>query len=216
MTVDKATGETVATLGPRGEQTVVPGRVGCFVHSDTQNPQTTAWRRVWGAPDPQGNSDPSNYPYIETSIYVVTDGPTWTVRRRTSHRGWAEGPPPNVPHATEGGHPVRGNSSSETLATGLPSRSAAIQEATAVMEATSAIAPPAPPVATSPVEVSRAGESAARATHTLEYLTYHGTTGGAMAPQFDLAAVRVAANIEAVESAAPATCSIPDVGDGDT
>jgi len=207
---------TTATVGPTGEQVTVPEQVGAFEHHDTQNPQTTAWRRVWGDREPQGEGEPSNYPYIRTAIYVIASEGAWMVRRRTSNRGWSVQAPPNLPHAGSGGHPVHGDSTSETLATDLPSLAAAIQAAVDVMQAASAIAPPVPPVATSRVDVSRHGDRAVRATTSLEYLTYHDLQADAvMVEQVDLGAIHDAANVKTVRESTPDRCTVPTPPEGD-
>jgi len=207
--------ETTATVGPTGEQVTVPERVGAFEHHDTQNPQTTAWHRVWGDREPQGEGNPSNYPYIRTAIYVIVSEGTWTVRRRTSNRGWSVRPPRNLPHAGSGGRPVHGDSTSETLATDLPSLAAALQAAVDVMQAASAIAPPVPPVAISRVDVSRPGDRAVRATTSLEYLTYHDLQAdAAMVEQVDLEAIHDAANVEAVRESTPDRRTVPTPSEG--
>jgi hypothetical protein len=207
--------ETMATVGPHGEQVTVPERVGAFEHCDTRNPQTTAWHRVWGNRTPQGNGDPSNYPHVRTVIYVIASEGSWAIRRRTSNRGWSVQAPPNVPHASGGGHPVQSTSTSETLATALPSLAAALQTAVDVMQAASAIAPPIPPVAISPIQANRHGTRPVRATTTLEYLTYHGCHPGA-AMSVDLSAVHNAANIEAVQESTPDRCAVPTPAEMDT
>ena len=207
------TGETVAVLGPAGRQVAVPERVGGFEHNDTQDPQTTAWRRVWGTPTPQGDGNPANYPYIQTSVYICRekgDEEQWTVRRRTSHRGWSERLPANVPHPPEGGHPVHGATTSDTLASHLPSLTSALETAVDVMQATSAIAPPIPPVATTAVHANRYGDRTVRATTTLEYLAYHGQQpGAAMSNVADLGAIHDVARVDAVQSNTPEDCSVP-------
>lgn len=165
---------------------------------------------MWGSPDPNGKGDPSNYPYIQTTIYVKHNDGKWAVTRAVAHRGWSERPIPNVPNRDIGGHLIFGSVRHKTLASELPSREAAVREAIAVMEATSAIAPPVPPVAPSHIDVGRHGETTTRATDTLEYATYHGVqAGAAMVDVFDLAALHDAAKVESVRKSTPDGYEVP-------